>query len=237
MLFAVDIDGTIGYRNLPVFLKVTNDRLNLGIPEERLKSLTYDDFMTQPECIAYRQHVGESYFEHSIGWMDFDPEVLAALLPFPHAVEAVTRLVSIAPVAYYTARYSPSSAERSQTMALATEQWLARQGFPHPYNVIYCASVCDKLAKIVQLIDATPQPIVLIDDNSTKLLNALEGFDGADTLRRHLTIVAFKATRLPQECHGMRVYTLKSWQDDVSTLLDQLKKEGRETLLETECRY
>ena len=34
MLFAVDIDGTIGYRNLVVFLRITNDRLRLGISEE-----------------------------------------------------------------------------------------------------------------------------------------------------------------------------------------------------------
>jgi len=233
MLFAVDIDGTIGYRNLTVFLQVTNEQLNLGISEDRLKNLGYHDFMIQPECIAYRQRVGDRHFEHRLGWMDFDPAVLAALLPFPHAIEAVTKLASIAPVAYYTARYSPSSAERSQVMAQATEQWLATQGFPHPHNVIYCSGVSDKLAKIAQLIDRAPQPVILIDDHFIKLLKALEEFENLEILRRHLIIVAFKAASLPQECHGMRVYALQSWGDAVRALLAWLRKEGAEIVLNT----
>ncbi len=221
MHIAVDIDGTIGYRNERRFIQVCNEDLKLNVAPERLATLNYEDFLRQPELIAYQKKVGEKYFKLAVGWVDFHHQVLVSALPMSGAVEGVAKLAKLAPLTYYTARYTAESEERSQIMASATHQWLREQQFPHAEEVIFCNGLQDKLRRIATCMETEAQEIVLIDDQYERVLTFITQLDKLiqDTLLRQMILVAFKAKEVPRECYGLRVLPLSSWRH-IDTLID-----------------
>lgn len=157
-----------------------------------------------------------------IGWIDLDPEVLVAVLPIPGAVEGVQRLTELGEVAYWTARYTPESAETSQAMADATRQWLREQLFPFPEQVIFCESPQDKLIRIAERSEAEDLSVILIDDRYLKLLEVAGYLDDRlqAILRRRVTILAFRATSVPEECYDIPVIPFRSWQS-IGTVIER----------------
>ena len=220
MHIAVDIDGTIGYRNERCFIQVCNEDLKLGMDPERLSTLSYEEFLCQPELAAYQEKVGEKYFKLAVGWVDFHRQVLLSALPMAGAVEGVAKLALLAPLAYYTARYTTESEERSQIMAGATHQCLREQQFPQAEEVIFCNGLKDKLLRIAAYIEAEAQEIMLIDDQYERVITSMTAFDQPmrDILLRQMILVAFKAREVPCECHGLRVLPLSSWRH-IDTLI------------------
>ena len=219
---AVDIDGTICWRNVKRFLQVCNTKLQFGIEEKRLETLTYDEFLQQPEVLAYRQKWGEERAQLAIRWIDLDPEVLVAVLPIPGAVEGVQRLTGLGKVTYWTARYTPESAETSQAMADATRQWLREQHFPFPEEVIFCESPQDKLIRIAERSEAEDLSIILVDDRYSKLLEVAGYLDNhlQTILRRRVTILAFRAISVPEECYDISVIPFRSWKA-IDTIIER----------------
>lgn len=219
----VDIDGTICWRNTRKTLEVCNRRLKLGIESERLQTLTYQEFLQQPEVVAYMQRRGEERAQLVIGWIDLSPEVLVAVLPIPGAVEGVQRLANLGEITYWTARYTPDSEELSRGMADATYQWLREQGFPCSDSVTFCASPQDKLTRIAEWSEAEERRVILIDDRYPKLLEVTGTLDTRlqEILRRSVTLVAFGATSVTDATCGMTVVPLMSWQA-IDSLIEHL---------------
>ncbi len=212
MIFAVDIDGTIAYRHVPSVLAACNERFRLGIAPERLQQMSYQTFLCQPEVLAYRTRIGAQRFERALGWMDFEPQVLLAMRQHPGACEGVARLAALAPVVYYTARWSADSAERSQAMAQATHQWLAAEHFPCADAVIFCEGSVSKLRKLAERIEQEAQPIILIDDGYERIMHAYERLEARQQrLLRQLTLVAFGASSVSASAGGLRVIAMRSW--------------------------
>src|SRR5579883_1687290 len=74
-LIAIDIDGTLGYRDRQEYMRTCNETLNLAIAEERLQHISsLNAFYQLPEVQAYKERVGEVYYKKAIGWIDFHPQ-------------------------------------------------------------------------------------------------------------------------------------------------------------------
>ena len=213
-LIAIDIDGTLGYRDRQEYMRTCNETLNLAIAEERLQHISsLNAFYQLPEVQAYKERVGEVYYKKAIGWIDFHPQVLRTTRLLAGAKEGVTLLATLGNVAYYTARYSAQSVERSQAMAQATLEWLALCDFVNPTNAVFCDGLPGKLRQLAQAIASDPGPAILVDDQYTRLLEQLTDLDeeAAQVLRRSLMLVAFGARTAPADT-PIPTIALPSWE-------------------------
>jgi hypothetical protein len=169
----------------------------------------YRDFLQLPEILKRKQ---DTEFKRALAWIDLDPQLLIAMLPLPGAVQAVTQLAQRASVTYYTARHSTVRPEKNLPMEQATKEWLALKQFPCSEEVVFCAGVPDKLTRLA--VVAQSQPVVLIDDQYEKLLTAFAGLEdqySKEALLENFRLVAFGATKLPEQCYGLQVSMLPSW--------------------------
>jgi hypothetical protein len=236
-LIAVDIDGTLGYRDRQEYMKTCNKTLKLAIAEERLQHISsLNAFYQLPEVQTYRERVGEAYYKKAIGWIDFHPQVLRTTRLLPGAKEGVRLLAMVGNVAYYTARYSAQSEERSQAMAQATLEWLALYDFVNPTNAVFCDGLPGKLRQLAQTVAGDPGPVILVDDQYSRLLEQLLDLDDepAQLLKRSLILVAFGARTAPA---GAPVPTiaLPSWEEGavhwmLETVACMLAKEQEERI-------
>lgn len=211
---AVDIDGTLGYRDRQEYMKTCNETLKLAIAEECLPHISsLKAFYELPEIQAYKERVGETYYKKAIGWIDFHPQVLRTTRLLPGAKEGVALLATVGDVAYYTARYSAQSEERSQAMAQATLEWLALCDFVNPTNAVFCDGLSGKLRQLAQDIAGDPGPVILVDDQYTRLLERLADLDEgpAQLLRSSLILVAFGAHVVPTGA-PISTIALPSWE-------------------------
>lgn len=211
---AVDIDGTLGYRDRQEYMKTCNETLKLAIAEERLPHISsLKAFYELPEIQAYKEQVGEAYYKKAIGWIDFHPPVLRTTRLLPGAKEGVDLLATVGDVAYYTARYSAQSEERSQAMAQATLEWLALCDFVNPMNAVFCDGLSGKLRQLAQNIASDPGPVILIDDQYARLLERLVDLDeeSALLLKRSLILVASGAPTTPESA-PLPTVALPSWE-------------------------
>lgn len=224
--FAIDIDGTLGSRNEQQFLKTCNQKLKLNVSEERLAALSVATFLTLPELLTYKEHVGQAYFERAIGWVDFHPSVLRAMTLFDGAVEGVKKLAEIGEIAYYTARYVPEAEERNQQMAEATCAWLTEHQFPNPDRVIFCNGVLGKLQTLVQIIESTQKSVILIDDQYSRLIERLEEMEAQQkqTFCQHTRLIPYGTRKILQES-SLVVGPLPSWLE-IDMLLMALAEES-----------
>lgn len=225
-LIAIDIDGTLGYRDRQQYMKTCNETLKLAIAEEHLHNISLQTFYQLPEVQTYKQQVGETYYERAIGWVDFHPEVLRTTLLLPNAREGVALLAGVGNVAYYTARYSAQSEERSQEMAQATLEWLSACDLVNPTSAVFCDGLPGKLRQLAQAIAGHPEPVILIDDQYTRLLEQLPKLDEepAQILYRSLILVAFGARTVPAGI-PVPIIALPSWQEEaVRTMLTHVTR-------------
>ncbi|QBD78568.1 hypothetical protein EPA93_22250 [Ktedonosporobacter rubrisoli] len=210
MLFAIDIDGTIARGNRQQLKRICNERFQLGIDLALLDQMSYREFFHSPQMQDYKKIVGKEYLRLSVAWLMFEPEMLLAARPFPGAVEGIKRLAELGEVTYYTARYSLSAPEKNAGMRESTLQWLHEQNFPQAERAVFCDGVADKAEQMYKLSEKQAEPIFLIDDLYEQLLSALEGY--GDTFKARFTLVAFRAHTAPEQCLGIQVIPLPSWE-------------------------
>jgi hypothetical protein len=221
---AIDIDGTLGQRNSQQYMRTCNEALKLASAEEHLQDISLKAFYQLPEVQAYKERVGEAYYTKAVGWIAYHPEVLRVMLPLPGAKDGVSLLATVGEVAYYTARYSAQSEERSQAMAQATFEWLAACDFVNPTSAIFCDGLPGKLRQLAQNIASDPGPVILVDDQYTRLLEHFTNLDGeqAQLLKDSLILVAYGARTAPEGA-PIPVILLPSWeQEAVHTMLETL---------------
>lgn len=211
---ALDIDGTLGYRNRLQYLLTCNETLQLALAEERLQDMSLKTFYQLPEVQAYKERVGEAYYTKAVAWIDYHPDVLRAMCPLPGAKEGVSSLATLGSVAYYTARYSAQSEERSRAMAEATCAWLAAYHFVNPTNAVFCDGLSGKLRRLAQESAGDAEPVILVDDQYCRLLQRLTELDRepAQLLRRSLILVAYGA-QTALESAPIPVVALPSWEE------------------------
>lgn len=220
---ALDIDGTLGYRNRQQYLKTCNEALKLALAEEHVQKMSLSTFYALPEVQAYRERVGEAHYTKALAWIDFHPDVLQAMHPLEGAREGVQMLARIGHVGYYTARYSAQSEERSTAMAQATLQWLATHDFCNPTNAVFCDGLPGKLRQLAK-VAGEQTPILLVDDQYNRLLQRFTDLDEetAQLLRRSLILVAYGARTVPESA-PIQAIALPSWEREaVEQMLEQV---------------
>ncbi|HEY1349797.1 MAG TPA: hypothetical protein VGF67_09255 [Ktedonobacteraceae bacterium] len=210
---ALDIDGTLGYRNRQQYLRTCNQTLQLALAEERLQDLSLHAFYQLPEMQAYKQRVGEAHYTKAVAWIDYHPDVLQAMRPLPGAKEGVARLATLGSIAYYTARYCAQSEERSRAMAEATVAWLAAYHFANPTNAIFCDGLPGKLWQLAQEAADNAEPVLLVDDQYSRLLQQLTEREREPVrlLQRFLILIAYGAQTAPERA-PIPVIALPSWE-------------------------
>lgn len=211
MLFAIDIDQTIAgsQQDFRLYIEHHNQDLGLGLSPHTINTLTdYHSFLHLPEVIVYRSH-NEARFQASRASCRTSPYVINALQAIPDAAAGVTYLSQYGTIYYYTIRLPE--------IQNATKQWLAAKRFPYPNNIVFCTDSMHKLTTLCEQ-KTTEERIVLIDDKCATLLKAFDILAEeqphiAESLRRHLTLVAFntKVSLLPIHNTGLKVIALPSW--------------------------
>ncbi len=222
----IDIDGTLGYRNRQQYLTTCNETLKLALPHERLQGISLQDFYHFPEVLAYRQRVGEAHYTKAIGWIDYHPEVLRAMHPLPGVQKGVCLLAALGNIAYYTARYTTQSEEHNQDMRQATFDWLTSSAFLNPTGVVFCDGLSGKLQQLAQEIAHDAQPVLLVDDQHTRLLQRLTRLDAepAQRIKRSLILIAYGARTVPESA-PIPVVALPSWEEGaVHSMLESVTR-------------
>jgi len=138
---------------------------------------------------------------------------LRAMHPLPGAKEGVAQLATLGRVAYYTARYSSQSEERSQAMAQATLEWLTTHAFVNPTSAVFCDGLPGKLRQLAQELARHAEPVILVDDQYSRLLQRLTDLDKepAQIFQRSLILVAYGAQTTPESAL-LPVVALPSWE-------------------------
>lgn len=217
MRFAVDIDGTIAYRNISCFVQVASEQLQLGIAETVLQNIsTIEMFYALPEVQAYKERVDPQVYEWSLTWIDFDREVLLAMYPIQGAQEALASLSRAGhTIEYYTARYSTDD-QRNQVMQEATTAWLTTHSFVNPTSVTFCDGILDKLTKLLQNVAEKGEPVLLIDDQYARLLQKAAEIepDLVNKSKDNLFLVAYRARTPLAPDAPLQTLVLPSWKEE-----------------------
>ncbi|EFH80505.1 hypothetical protein [Ktedonobacter racemifer] len=223
MLFALDIDRTIAI-DQNAYAIFINTLLNLSISQEVLMAVeSYWAFCKLPEVEAYRFASPENEERFQAAFMQAKEalEVLALLHPLPGAAAGVQTLMRYGKVAYYTSR--------GFEMQDTTRAWLAQHDFPLGLEIVSCKNFYVKYMASYSNTKATNEPVVLIDDNASKLISAwpraLEKWPVLDEYPSRLTLVAFGTPLDELSIHDVPfpVLGLPSWEPEhIQSLLDRV---------------
>ncbi len=232
MKIAVDIDGTITWSNVPVFVEECNKAFDLGISAETLHSLTdKEDFYALPEVAA--RLAQEEYFCDELAWIEFRERCLLEALVMDDAPAGVARLATFGDLAYYTARYSDEH-EIQLEIEKASKQWLKYHGFINHHSVVFCDRIEDKIAKILNI--SQNEYILLIDDSYKRVLDVIEHIEGddRDLLIEKLMLVALRANANELPLTDVHVIALPYW-DEIDSIIERIEAHGRRT--QTTAKY
>jgi hypothetical protein len=228
MYILLDVDGTIASDNQALYLSLCNLALKLGIDEERLAGLTYDEFYVLPEVAAYREQVGEQRYNTNVRIIAHTPILQRHLEVIDGAVNGACFLAQSGNLRYCTARKTARYEELDEAMASATCDWLEASGFPNPQDVIFCTSLLEKLSFCAAHIGKTGEDVVLVDDLYEQLLIEFEklAVRHRTLLQQHFTLLAFGAQEVPEH-ELLRVVALPTW-DQVEQATQRINKGGKE---------
>ena len=210
--YYIDFDGTIAYRNMASFAAVCNEKLQLHITPERLRC-RYVDFLQLPEVRSYTQRVGDEVSRNTIGWLDYDPQVLLAMHPYPDAVSGVATLAAHGEIVYATARHGYTD-EMHQEITHVTTQWLETKTFPPGREILFCTGIADKLSRIAEYVHRVRSFAVLIDDQYDRLQASFACLDPEKqrVLRDRVILVAFGCDIPPRyDVSALPVVGMASW--------------------------
>jgi len=228
MRIFLDVDGTIACDNQALYLTLCNLALKLGIAEERLAGLTYDEFYALPEVTAYREQAGEQRYETNVRIIAHTPILQRHLEVVDGAINGARFLAQSGNLCYCTARKTARYEKLDEAMASATRDWLEARGFPNPQDVFFCTSFLEKLSFCAAHIEETGEDVMLVDDSYEQLLDRIDQLEAGqrDLLRQHFMLLAFDAQEVPEHA-PVRVVALPSW-SQVELAIQHIGKEGKE---------
>lgn len=227
MRIFLDVDGTIACGNQALYLTLCNLALKLGIAEERLAGLTYDEFYALPEVTAYREQVGEQRYNTNVRIIAHTPILQRHLEVVDGAINGARFLAQSGNLCYCTARKTARYEKLDEAMASATRDWLEASGFPNPQDVVFCTSFLEKLSCCAAHIEETGEDVMLVDDSYEQLLSRVDQLEASqrDLLSQHFTLLAFEAQEAPEHA-PVRVVALPSW-NQVKQAAQRIDKEGK----------
>lgn len=146
------------------------------------------------------------------------PDVARQHEVLPGAQDGVCQLAQRGALFYATARKSD--------VHQITLDWLRREGFPLPDQVIFCEGVSEKLVSIA----SHAGPLVLVDDRWYQLLGILESHGNHRSLRglcQRFTLVAFGACRTDVPISSViPVVPLPDWSGLTELLKSEMLTDG-----------
>ena len=225
MKIAVDIDGTLCWSNLPIFLEECNKTFDLGLSENTLNSLTdKEDFYALPE-VADRL-AQERHFKDELAWIEYREKCILESLLMDDSVAGVARLATLGDLAYYTARYSDEH-EIQLEIEKASKQWLKYHKFVNHHSVEFCNRIEGKIAKILKV--AKKEYILLVDDSYKGVLDVIKHLEDDDRrlLIEKLMLVALRANANELPLTDVHVIALPYW-DEIETVIERIEAHGRQ---------
>lgn len=176
----IDFDETIAMLDTTDFIALCDKRLRLRIPKERLQSLSFEQFLSQPEVLAIRKH-GQQRFDRLLDRFYFDQEAFLARRPIEGARAGIIRLTQYSRIGAYILssvhfassgeRPSSTLANRNQYTKTALNTWLTTYQFPRPEKLLFCDGPGEKLRHIAELVEASSQPAILVSKRAHELLS------------------------------------------------------------------
>jgi hypothetical protein len=167
-----DIDGPLADHDQDTLIQLYSEYFKVDISPERRQALhSVRDFEALPETRIFKDTIGAVKYDFLIQIIVFDPRHIEAAIVQKSSCEGVTVLSHSMPVSYCTARRGMTTAWTAQ-VEQATRSWLGQHAFPNPDAVTFCEGPAGKLQYIAQSIIQHPRTVVLIDDLSSKLIQA-----------------------------------------------------------------
>lgn len=214
MLFALDIDGTIG-RDTNHIARILTHEFSLPVTEKDLDQVgSLRAFLHLRAVKAYLKALSleqSEQFRKAVRVASIHPDVQRNRIPLPGAVEALQGLANDGISIIYTTCRQPES-ER------LTRDWLAHHGFPCPDQAYCCQHYHYKYLKAHELAEPE-EPVLVIDDQVENMINGFRALahshaDIARQLYRRLAVVAFACDKVPTFPVKVPfpVVILKSWQ-------------------------
>jgi uncharacterized HAD superfamily protein len=234
MKIAIDIDGTLCWCNLPVFLHECNTTFNLKIDPAILDKIdSKQEFYTLPEVQTARAH--NKYIDDELAWIQFRKTCLLSLLLMDDAAEGVTRLSELGQLKYYTARYN-SQPEIQQEIEYSTKRWLRRHRFINSTKVVFCHEIRGKVLKMVKL--AKRDTVMLVDDSYRSVIEEINRLPPSDysLLRERLTLVAIHAEASDLPVTDLHVIALPYW-DEIETVIGRIPQHAQTTIATQTARH
>ncbi|GCE28853.1 hypothetical protein KDA_43370 [Dictyobacter alpinus] len=223
MKIAVDIDGTLCWSNLPVFLDECNRQFNLNIDPDILNNLeSKDAFYVLPEVQAARSE--HPYLDDELAWIEFRERCLLASLPLDDAAIGVAKLASIGEIIYYTSRYSETP-EIQKEIEEATFSWLKYQKLINYEQVVFCNRIQGKVLEILKI--AKNDNIILIDDSYVRILEEIKQLQKHEyvLLQERLLLIAMRAYERELPSTDLNIVPLSSW-EDIEIILERIQAHG-----------
>jgi uncharacterized HAD superfamily protein len=213
MLFALDIDGTIG-RDTNHIARILTREFSLPLSEKALDQVgSLSAFLRLRAVRAYLDNCSEEQreaFREALRAAGRHPDVQRNRIPMPGAVGALQELAREGANVIYTTCRQPESEQ-------LTRDWLARHGFPYPDRAYCCQHYHHKYLKAHELAESE-EPVIVIDDQVENMVNGFRALahshaEVARQLYRRLAVVAFACKRIPTFPVKIPflVVTLKSW--------------------------
>jgi hypothetical protein len=230
MYFAFDLDGTLCYRNLRVYLQIVNQELRLDIPSERLYTLNAVTLLEQPETQAAQLRLGDELFRKTVGWSDFDPRSILGRYAYPDAQASVQRIAEQHQVVYCTARACAHDGAKHGAIVQSTIQWLQEKDFVNAHACTFCYHISEKLILLAEHAEQTGEHCILIDDNCTRLFQVYKTLNAHQQalLQTYVSFIAFRAKKLSDVPSGLQVVPLAKW-SEIDQALDSLEKQKENT--------
>ncbi|GER87991.1 hypothetical protein KDW_21530 [Dictyobacter vulcani] len=234
MKIAVDIDGTLCWANLPVFLNECNTLFDLKIDRETLAKIeSKQEFYALPEVQSVRKQ--NEYIERELAWIQFREKCLLTVLLVDDAVEGVAKLAQLGQLAYYTARHSRLLDVQIE-IERATKQWLKQHHFINDTKVVFCNEIRGKVRKMVKL--AKSDWVLLIDDNYQSIIEEINQLPCTDykLLCEKLTLVAIHAETGDLPLTDLNVVALPYW-DEIEAIIGRIPDYAKTTTSTKASKY
>lgn len=225
MIIAVDIDGTLCWSNLSVFLDECNTYFKLNIDPAMLASLASKEaFYALPEVEAAR--VEHPYLDDELAWIEFRERCLLASLPLDDAATGVAKLAAIGDVVYYTSRYCETP-DIQQEIEQSTAKWLENQNFINSTKIVFCDRIQGKIREILKI--AKNDTIILLDDSYMRLIEEIKLLHKNEymVLKKQLIIVAVRAHEDELPLTDLRIVSLPYW-EDIENVLERIHDHDRQ---------
>jgi uncharacterized HAD superfamily protein len=235
MKIAIDIDGTLCWNNLPVFLNECNEKFKLKIDPSTLATIQDQQEFYALQEIQSRRAENEFLYDE-LSWMQYRKKCILQALLIDNAVEGVVHLAQLGSLEYYTARYC-SIIDIQNEIKFSTRKWLKIHSFPKHRNIIFCNGIHAKVSRLSKIINH--DVILLVDDSFRSIIKEIEFFKGTPEYNlfcEKLLLVAICAEVSELPPTDLNVIALPEW-NKINDIMGRINIHARQTSATTTSKY